>query len=76
MLTIYIPYTELTLKYHTLCLRNANAGDVYVNRRGSEYRRIVCKLEGLREFYVNSRVSGYQRIVCKLEGLRVSKNCM
>ena len=61
-----------------LNFRNANAGDLYVNRRGTEYRIIVCKLKGLRifgELYVNRRDSEYQRVVRKLEGLGISKNC-
>ena len=56
---------QLYVSAYMLSFRNANAGDLYVNRRGSGYRRVVCKLEGL----------GCQRIVCKLEGLRVSENC-
>ena len=35
------------LKAYILSFRNANAGDLYINRRGSGYWRIVCKLEGL-----------------------------
>ena len=60
-----------------LSFRNANAGDLYVNRRGSGYWRIVRKSEGLRvsELYINWRGSGHQRIVGKLEGLKVSENC-
>ena len=48
---------------YVLSFRNANAGDLYVNWRGSGYRRIVRKPEGLgiSKLYINWRGSGYQR---------------
>ena len=33
---------------YMLSFKNANAGDLYVNRRGSGYWRVICKLEGFR----------------------------
>ena len=33
---------------YMLSFKNANAGDLYVNRRGSGYWSVVCKLEGFR----------------------------
>ena len=52
-----------------LSFRNANAGDLYVNRRGLGYWRIVRKLGApdIGELYVNWNVSGYQRFVHKSE---------